>query len=825
MRYVPLLTCLSIFAGWAFSTEAQVVPDSSLNTSVSTVGNNFTITTGRPVGSNLFHSFQQFSVSTGGSATFDLVNTPNISTIFSRVTGGRASNIDGVIRTVNSNTPVSLFLLNPAGILFGPNARLDIGGSFIGTTANSIKFADGTELGATDLTTTPLLTMSVPIGLQMGPNSGAIQVQGAGHVLITQHPIFTPYGQTAPPSGLAVPPSQTLALLGGAIDLDGGVLTAPSGQIELGSVVTGTVGLRVAPMGLGFSYTAVTRFGDVQLRGRSLGDVSGSNAGSIQIQGRNISLQDGSVLWVQNRGLQPAGTLRVTATETLKVGGASSDQSIVSSLRNETVAPGAGGEIQLSAAQIEISDGGSVLTKTYSDATGGTIDLTTTNLVVQGYLPQAPDIFSGVAALTLGEGRSGDLRVATHEMAVQAGGYVGTGSIGPGQGGNVTVQATAITVDGVTPALIVSTIGAATLGLGGNSGDLTITTRSLRLTNSGFISTSSLGRGSAGELVVSASESIDIDGRFAPGAYQSAISSLVTFPTPAYAQAFGLDSTTPTGSAGNVTVNTARLSLSNQSSISTANAGLGDAGTVKIIANSISLDRSGEITAFTEAGEGGNITIQAQSLILRRNGFISATARGLGNGGNIIIQVPVIGGFENSDIVANALNGRGGTIQITTQGIFGLKFRDRLTAANDITASSQFGVNGTVAINDPGIDPTSGLFSLPLNLVDPSRQIATQCDDSQGSSFVVTGRGGLPDDPTQALRSDRTWADTRDLSALRAVAPTAPAPTPTELTVVPLIQATGWRRNPQTGNVELYAENRTTTAPSTAAATCAGVRP
>lgn len=130
---------------WCASVSAQLTPDGTLNTAVSRSGNNFTITNGSAANSNLFHSFQQFSVPTGGSATFDLTNTPNISTIFSRVTGGNISSIDGLIQTINGNNPVSLFLINPSGIIFGANAQLNIGGSFIGSTASSIKFADGAE--------------------------------------------------------------------------------------------------------------------------------------------------------------------------------------------------------------------------------------------------------------------------------------------------------------------------------------------------------------------------------------------------------------------------------------------------------------------------------------------------------------------------------------------------------------------------------------------------------------------------------------------------------------------------------------------------------
>ncbi len=184
MRVVPFLLILTsglFTSGMLLPATAQVTSDGTTNTIVNQSGNNFTILNGINQGNNLFHSFSNFSVPTGGSATFDLTNTPNITTIFSRVTGGNISNIDGLIRTLNSNNPVSLFLMNPNGIMFGQNASLNIGGSFVGTTANSIKFADGTEFSAVNASSPPLLTISVPIGLQMGINAGDIRVEGTGN--------------------------------------------------------------------------------------------------------------------------------------------------------------------------------------------------------------------------------------------------------------------------------------------------------------------------------------------------------------------------------------------------------------------------------------------------------------------------------------------------------------------------------------------------------------------------------------------------------------------------------------------------------------------
>ncbi|MEO0835004.1 MAG: filamentous hemagglutinin N-terminal domain-containing protein [Cyanobacteria bacterium J06642_3] len=172
MKYL-LKTCLSIgLCSIASGVNGQVTGDGSLSTQVNQQGNVAEITGGEQAGSNLFHSFQEFSVPQGNEAFFN--NAVDIDNILSRVTGGNISNIDGLIR---ANGTANLFLVNPAGILFGENARLDIGGSFFGSSATGIEFTDGTEF-VTNSTAAPVLTINAPIGLNLRDTSGNIASQG-----------------------------------------------------------------------------------------------------------------------------------------------------------------------------------------------------------------------------------------------------------------------------------------------------------------------------------------------------------------------------------------------------------------------------------------------------------------------------------------------------------------------------------------------------------------------------------------------------------------------------------------------------------------------
>ena len=181
--YSPIyLSLLAVV--WPLSiVQAQIIPDNTLGSENSVVTPNVIINGidsdridgGAVRGSNLFQSFQEFNVGEGRGAYFS--NPAGITDIFSRVTGG---NISQILGTLGVSGNANLYFLNPNGILFGPNARLDVKGSFLATTADSIIFDNNYEFSASNPTAPPLLTVNIPIGLRFRENAGDIVVQTEG---------------------------------------------------------------------------------------------------------------------------------------------------------------------------------------------------------------------------------------------------------------------------------------------------------------------------------------------------------------------------------------------------------------------------------------------------------------------------------------------------------------------------------------------------------------------------------------------------------------------------------------------------------------------
>jgi len=452
----------------------QIVPDATLpiNSSVTNQGETNVIEGGTTKGSNLFHSFDVFSIPTNSTAYFN--NSVDVQNIFTRVTGSSVSSIDGLIQ---SNGMANLFLINPNGIIFGPNASLNIGGSFFGSTASDIQFADGTQFSAKNPAVTPLLTVSAPIGLGLMSNvGGEIEVQGTGKSLVPLTNTFAPLTKANTLTGLQVQPGKTLALVGGNVVLKGGTLTAQGGRIEIGSVDSGLVKLNLVPEGWALGYEGVSTFKDIQLSQGALIDASGTEGGSVQVQGSAVKLTEGSVILIQNQGAQPSGSLVVKAVESLELNGSSTDGGIPTTIRTQPISDGNGGDIVVRTPRLIVQDGAGINSITYGSGKGGNVNVNTSNTIdVLRSSPIRASFNSNIAAYTFASGNAGNVTVSTENLTITNGGAVNSSSLGMGKGGEVTIDArNSVKITGANPKTLAPSLVGASAFNTGNAGTLTI---------------------------------------------------------------------------------------------------------------------------------------------------------------------------------------------------------------------------------------------------------------------------------------------------------------------------------------------------------------
>ena len=630
----------------------------------------------------------------------------------------------------------------------------------------------------------------------MGKNPGTIEVNGSGYSLDRLIDLALVVDSN---SNLQVKPGNTLALVGGNINMTGSRVTTSSGKIELGSVGEGIVNLNSTPAGWEFNYEKVSEFGDIKLD-RAIIDAIAFGGGSINLQARNISLKNFSNVIIQNQGFQASGGININAIEPLEIIELNPTQLTNSEIRAESGFSPVG-DISISTKRLILSGGQGI--RSFTSVTPGSniiIDASE-SIKIQSFNRLNSDFNTSIDTATFSTAKAGDIKISTGNLTIANGARLATITRADGDSGKITIDAKSIEIIGDSVSNL-SLLSSGSFGQG-KAGDLLINTDRLILRDGGVIDSSTTGMGNAGNITINASEFVEVSGIVPITKFPSSIASSALNFDEALRIILGIPSVT-TGDSGKLLINTPQLQVLDGAVVSVRNEGTGNAGNLEVNSNSIFLDEKGGITAATQSGEGGDINFNLQdSLIMRRGGFIDAESLGTGNGGNITINSPIIAGFENSDIIANSFQGNGGNIKLTTQGIFGLESRDELTEESDITASSEFGVNGRVEINNIGIDPSSGLVELPVELADSSQQIASGCSSNTGSSFIATGRGGIPHNPNQHLISNPTWYDIRDLSAYRKHNNNITENTQI-LNKPAIVEATGFIRNAD-GVIELVA--------------------
>ncbi|WP_375502920.1 filamentous hemagglutinin N-terminal domain-containing protein [uncultured Nostoc sp.] len=458
----------AIAVGVSFCTidyaNAQITPDGTLpnNSSVIKEGNTFNITGGTQAGSNLFHSFGEFSVNTGGTASFN--NALDIQNIITRVTGGSVSNIDidGLIRTLGT---ANLFLINPNGIVFGENASLNVGGSFAATTANALQFGNRGFFSATEQNIpSPLLTI----------NPSALLFNQINQNAPIQNNSVAPAG-TDPAGfnafGLRVPDGKSLLLVGGNVSMNGGRLNAFGGRVELGGLAeSGSVALGVDGDNLSLKFLDNVARTSVSLTNQAGIYVEGAGGGNIAVNARNLEILGGSLLSAgigQGLGTPEtvAGDITLNATESIKVAGTGSN------VRNlvRLGSLGNGGNITIDSGDLSLQDGALLTAETLGQGNAGTIKVNAAQINISG---KSSNINSGLFLNSQSTtGTAGDIIVTSPRVTLDNSGTLNA-QFSSGNGGNISLQTDLLLLR--RGAQISTTAGTAQVG--GDGGNISINT-------------------------------------------------------------------------------------------------------------------------------------------------------------------------------------------------------------------------------------------------------------------------------------------------------------------------------------------------------------
>jgi filamentous hemagglutinin family protein len=689
--FVPL-ACIAVISSAA---QAQIVPDRTLGDRGSVVTPDIIkgipsdrIDEGAIRGTNLFHSFQEFNVNEGRGAYFS--NPAGIENILSRVTGGNASQILGTLGVLGN---ANLFLINPNGIVFGPNARLDVAGSFFASTADSLVFENGFEFSATNPQAPPLLTVNIPIGLQFRASPGSIVNRS------------TARDNTSQIVGLQVPSSQTLGLIGSKVNIEAGHLTAVDGRIELGSLAGNSlVNLTPTKTAYTLGYEGVKGFQDIQLSQGAFVSTSGNSGGSIQVQGRNVTLSDGARLSTSTQGNGKGGTVTIRASESVVFEGESPTgyQSGVFSLV-EPLARGDAGGIEIDTASLSLKDGATVYASTQGNGKGGTVTIRASESVAfEGESPtgnQRSGVFSLVEPSARGD--AGGIEIDTASLSLKDGATVYAGIQGQegGKGNTVTIRASeSVVFEGESPTGDQSGVFSIVERLAtGNAGGIEIDTASFSLKDGATVYASTQGNGKGGTVTIRASGSTTIEGESPTGDQRSGVFSVVE--------------PLAKGDAGGINIEASSLTLKDGAILSTSTEGEGKGGTVNIRASeSVVLDGespTGALSSVLSVTEGsqeaGKIEIETASLTLKDGARLAASTFGSGRGGTVNIRASESVLFEGisssgllngvESLVEQRASGDAGEIKIDTASLT-LRNGGYLT-----TSTSGEGNAGTVKIH------------------------------------------------------------------------------------------------------------------------------
>ena len=536
-----------------------------------------------------------------------------------------------------------------------------------------------------------------------------------------------------------------------------------------------------------------------------LGSNGVGNGGNIRVNAKALFLKNGGQLNANSFGQGNAGSITIDAHDTVAFDGFGSNglESSANTLADENGSNG--GDIRITTGTLSLTNGGKLTSFARGNAGNITIDArNTVSFDGVGSNERSSGAFS---SLFEGTGKGGDIQVTTGSLSVTNGAQLMSSTTGQGNGGNITIDARdSVKFDGVGSNLnssgAYSTVKPGGVGNAGNinvtsgslslnnaaqinagtfgsgkAGDITINANSFEALNGGQVVTSTAGTGKAGTITLNVRDSLTLAGsdpnftqrqaqveqRLRQPGETDQLSDVIGNLGPT-SGIFANTAAGSTGDGGSIFIDPRQATIRDGAKVSVNSDGTGNAGSITLQADTLTLDNGASISAQTTSSQGGNINLQlGDILLLRRGSQISTnagTAQKGGDGGNInlnskfIVAVPQ----ENSNITANAYTGTGGNIQINSSAIFGIQSRPQLTDLSSITASSTLGVAGAVNVNTLNTDALqNSLTQLPSNIIDTNALLANSCivrrKNKSAGTFLITGNGGLPQRPGDAVVS------------------------------------------------------------------------
>ncbi len=485
----------------------------------------------------------------------------------------------------------------------------------------------------------------------------------------------------------------------------------------------------------------------VQTRGVEAG-------GNITIDTPQLILNNGTQISASTEGSGGAGNIFINTNSV------SLDNSLISSAVEEDAQVSLGNDVSLiniNTNNLNLTNNAQISSSSQGMGNAGNVSVIADNQ----FLLDNSSLSSAVTQTA--DGNGGSIQVNSPVLSLTNQASISALSSGAGNAGSINLEANQLTLQDSSQAIVSNTAN-------GSAGNLEIAAQTVSLDNQASISAETVSGGGSsialenldtltvtGNSEISASTQQGVGGSLTIEAIQSILLS---------ENSDLLSAANDGGSAGSLEITTGELNVTSDSQISVSSL-QGQAGNLVISADNLTLD-NGSLTAVTGGGsDGANINLEVDNLLFLVNeSEIFANALNAANGGNITIDAKFIlapppQGSFGSDISANAQLGNGGLVTITTDGLFGIAFQPFNTSFNDITASSEAGVAGIVEILQPNVDPAQSLTALPIELIDAANLVVRSCEGGEDElgQFVVTGRGGLPENPGELLRSNNILVD------------------------------------------------------------------